>query len=218
VGTAINSASSAVRNFSEGYIGDTATTVLGGVLQAGVEIAGVTTGLRGLQSAVGDVAFALPNANVLYSSVGGIPIKASYIAPSLIGDGATLAKALGGVPEGYQAHHLVMSSIAKDSPALQHLAKQGLYDVNRAGNGLALPGSEFLALADDLPLHRGFHGSSYRVLVDSELKPLNNAFERGVSDAALMRQVGRIEANIQQQLLSGNVYLNAADTALRRGK
>jgi hypothetical protein len=67
-------------------------------------------------------------------------------------------------------------------------------------------------------LHRGFHGSSYRVLVDSELKPLNNAFERGVSDAALMRQVGRIEANIQQQLLSGNVYLNAADAALRRGK
>jgi hypothetical protein len=53
VGEFVSSASNRVRAFSESHIGDGATTIIGGVLQAGVEIAGVTAGLSGVGRALG---------------------------------------------------------------------------------------------------------------------------------------------------------------------
>lgn len=141
---------------------------------------------------------------------------AADIPLGLRGSGTTLAANMGGLEQGFQAHHLVMSSMAKDSFALQHLAEKGLYDVNRASNGLALPSSEFLSLADELPMHLGSHGKIYKEAVSAELSALDIAYRRGASDASLVRRIGIIENNLADRLLKGEVWLNERDAALRK--
>jgi len=143
------------------------------------------------------------------------PGMASLIPEGLRGSGKVLAENMGGVPEGYQAHHLVMSSLAKESDALHYLARNGLYDVNRATNGLGLPGDEFLALADDMPLHNGFHGAEYRNAVGEGLNRLDAAFQTGASDSNLLMRVGRLEQSLSKRLLNGDLWLNGRDAQLR---
>jgi hypothetical protein len=133
----------------------------------------------------------------------------------LRGSSKVLADNMGGIPEGYQAHHRALSSLAQESETLQYLAKSGLYDVNRAANGVALPGDEFLALADDLPLHRGFHGAEYRSAVRDGLNRLDAAFQRGASDSSLLRRVETLERSLVDRLLKGELWLNNADAQLR---
>lgn len=134
---------------------------------------------------------------------------------SLRGSSKVLAENMGGIPDGYQAHHRILSSLARDSEALQHLARNGLYDVNRATNGLALPGDEFLALADNLPLQKGFHGPEYRRAVSDGLDRLEAAFQRGASDASLLRRVEMLENSLVDRLLKGELWLNNVDAQLR---
>jgi len=137
------------------------------------------------------------------------------IPPGLQGSGSVLAESMGGVPEGYQAHHLVMSSLAQKSEALQYLAEQGLYDVNRASNGLGLPGNEFLALADEMPLHSGYHGAEYRAAVSEGLNRLDAALQRGASDANLLMRIDRLEQSLSSRVLNGDLWLNNRDAQLR---
>lgn len=141
---------------------------------------------------------------------------AADIPLGLRGSGTTLAANMGGLEQGFQAHHLVMSSMGKDSLALKYLAEKGLYDINRASNGIALPSSEFLALADELPMHLGSHGKIYKEAVSAELNALDIAYRRGVSDASLMKRIGIIENNLADRLLKGEIWLNGRDAALRK--
>lgn len=68
VGAAISSASSTVRNFSESYIGDTATTIVGGVLRRGWRLRGLWPGLRGVQSLVEGANVGLRTSTVISNS------------------------------------------------------------------------------------------------------------------------------------------------------
>ena len=116
----------------------------------------------------------------------GSNVRVSLIHPNLIGSGAKLSSELGGVPSGYQAHHLVMSDLASTSPALRYLAAKGLYDVNRASNGRGYPGNPLAAADSGLPLHSGFHGYGYRTAVARELQGLDQMMINKASDAALL--------------------------------
>lgn len=67
---------SPARSYSESLIGDGATTILGGGIQAGLEIAGVVTGGRAAQSFLDNSVFVTrPTAGVLN---GGIPVDALF--------------------------------------------------------------------------------------------------------------------------------------------
>jgi hypothetical protein len=123
---------------------------------------------------------------------------------------------MGGVPSGYQAHHLVMSELASNSSALRYLADKGLYNVNRAQNGRAYPGNPLSAADTGYPLHRGYHGRPYRNAVELELNGLNSMQKAGASDAALLAKVGRIERKLATQLESGRIWLNEADAFHRK--
>ena len=63
-------------------IGDAGVTVAGVVIQSSVEIVGTVTGLRGLRSLVGDVAFTLPETGALNGVAGGPPVGLKYLAPA----------------------------------------------------------------------------------------------------------------------------------------
>ena len=151
----------------------------------------------------------------MYAMEPGPSLGSSAIPTGLRGSGTILADNLGGVGEGYQAHHLVMSSLARDSEALQYLAERGLYDINQVSNGLALPGNQFLALADELPVHTGYHGPEYRIAVADSLDGLDRAFIKGASDANLLNRVGTIERSLADRLLNGELWLNNTDAQLR---
>ena len=109
-----------------------------------------------------------------------------------------------------------MSSLGIDSSALRYLARNGLYDISRAGNGIALSSDPLVALQDGSPLHTGMHGQEYQAAVKSYLTDLNGLKKSGASDAALLRQVGRIEQSLASRLQGGNLWLNNADAALRK--
>jgi hypothetical protein len=146
-----------------------------------------------------------------------VPDAPSMLPSGLFGNARTLTANMGlDSVEGYATHHLVMTSLARESSALRYLAENGLYDINRASNGLQLPTNDFLALADDLPLHRGFHGAAYRLAVRDQLTRLDAAYDAGLSDAQLLQRVSRIESSLSQSLTSGKLWLNGPDAALRR--
>jgi hypothetical protein len=139
------------------------------------------------------------------------------VIPGLRGSGTVLGQNIGGTMlEGYQNHHLVMSSLATESSTLRFLAKEGLYDINRASNGLRLPSKDFLAIADDLPLHSGFHGNEYRLAVRNQLARLDAAYDAGLSNAQLLQRVSLIEKTLATDLKGGKLWLNDADAALRK--
>ena len=145
-----------------------------------------------------------------------VPDGPSLLPSGLSGSASALSKNMGaGLSEGYQSHHLVLTSLAKDSSALRHLANEGLYDVNRASNGIRLPSNDFLALSNDLPLHRGFHGPEYRLAVRNQLDRLDAAYDAGLSNSQLLQRVSRIEQSLARDLVDGKLWLNSADAALR---
>jgi A nuclease family of the HNH/ENDO VII superfamily with conserved AHH len=143
------------------------------------------------------------------------PINVRVIPQGLMGNGQVLARNMGGVPSGYAAHHLIMTSLAKESPALNYLAKKGLYDVNRSPNGMALPMTESLAAESGLPLHNGGHGPRYTDAVRGYINDLNSAYKAGANDGSLLNQVARMERALQRRLLNGDLWLNKPDAMLR---
>jgi hypothetical protein len=52
-------------------------------------------------------------------------------------------------------------------------------------------------------------------LIQEQLGILDNALANGASDAALLRQVGRIEQSLSSRILNGDLWLNKADAELR---
>jgi hypothetical protein len=65
----------------EPIIGDAGVTAAGVVIEAGLEVSGSVSSLRGLRGVVGDVRFTSPNG--LYGPASGLPIGAEYIPGSL---------------------------------------------------------------------------------------------------------------------------------------
>jgi hypothetical protein len=63
------------------------------------------------------------------------------------------ANIVGGVPEGFAAHHIIAVAEARQFPVMHRAADLG-YDINRATNGIALPRSLAEAQQAGLPAHR----------------------------------------------------------------
>ena len=143
-------------------------------------------------------------------------LRISLVHPNLLGNGRVLAADMGGVPAGYQAHHLIMSQLAPTSKALTYLAEKGLFDINAAPNGRAYPGNPLSAADSGLPLHSGYHGLEYRTAVANELRGLDVARASGASDAALLARVSRIQDRLATNLESGNLWLNSVDAFHRQ--
>ncbi|MDT7780152.1 MAG: hypothetical protein QOC99_2664 [Acidobacteriota bacterium] len=117
----------------------------------------------------------------------------------------------GGVPDGYAGHHLIPISSAKNFSVMERAAELG-YDINRGSNGIALP--RFLELAEEsgLPLHSGRHIPAYFRYVENQLSRLQARFEAGsVTDANLLREVGKIENKVRADLLNHRVKLQYGD-------
>jgi hypothetical protein len=132
------------------------------------------------------------------------------IAPAgLRGDANTLRINMGlDRGRGYQDHHLIMTSEAKNSSALQYLAGEGLYDINRSSSGIRLPSDDFLALAEGSPLHRGFHGPEYRSAVSERLELLDAAYDsRRLTNEQLLQRVARMENRLADDLRNGRLWL-----------
>ncbi|MDQ0069692.1 YD repeat-containing protein [Variovorax boronicumulans] len=140
----------------------------------------------------------------------------SFVHPNLIGSGKVLASEMGGVQPGYQAHHLIMSELAKTSSALRSLAAEGLYKVNRAENGRGYPGNPLAAADSGLPLHMGYHGKNYRAAVSAELAALDKIKKTGASNSELLTEVAGIEKRLARNLESGRLWLNDADAFHRQ--
>ena len=117
----------------------------------------------------------------------------------------------GGVPDGYAGHHLIPVSTAEKFAVMERAAELG-YDINRGSNGIALPRTVELAQESGLPLHSGRHTGAYFDYVRGQLDRLQSRYDAGsVTDATLLREVGRIENRIRRDLLSHKVKLQYDD-------
>ena len=117
----------------------------------------------------------------------------------------------GGVPAGYQGHHLIPVTLAQSSDVLRRAAQLG-YDINRASNGIALPATVELAIETGLPLHSGSHLGEYTRFVRVLLSELEQDWLSGaVPEGTLLEQVGAIENEVRRALLAGEVRLQAND-------
>jgi RHS repeat-associated protein len=132
-------------------------------------------------------------------------------------NGVVLNKQIaGGVPKGYEGHHLISVHIAKDYGAMHDAARMG-YNINRRQNGIALPSTIREAKRSGLPLHKGRHlhaghAGSADQLARRKLGALQNRRDQGlIDDSELMDEVGRVEDAIRDALENRRVRLQAGD-------
>jgi RHS repeat-associated protein len=102
-----------------------------------------------------------------------------------VGDSSELARNLGGVADGFQAHHLIPSAVAQRSRLLQ---KVGI-DLNHKYNGIALP----------VERHSGFH-SAYSDVVE---RVLNNIEARNLPLVDAEGLVLKLQLRLRAALLEG---------------
>lgn len=62
-----------------------------------------------------------------------------------------------------------------------------------------------MALADEMPLHRGYHGAEYRGAVSDGLNRLDAALQKGASDTNLLMRVDRLEQSLSRRVLNGDL-------------
>jgi hypothetical protein len=121
----------------------------------------------------------------------------------------SLRKALGlatGAP--YQANHLIPVAVARDSPAIQHLMEQGLFDLNRKENGIALPNNAKLAEELGMPYHSGSHDNYSGVVGDGLIK-IDRDFSLGkLNNQQLITRVKALQDEMREYLSSLKGRLN----------
>lgn len=165
-----------------------------------------------------------------------IPTKAppagmDYMCGSLSGSGsldrdkptALNSNIKGGVPAGYEGHHLIGVVEAQNSQIMVWAAKLG-YDINRQNNGAAYPSygnTTFPTLMDGqkeacskkLPLHRGRHADArYTFCVKKYLTALEADYRAGVvTDCDLCAEIKKIENKIRKALKAHKIWLNSKD-------
>ena len=110
-------------------------------------------------------------------------------------------------PVGWAKHHLISFSVGSKNATLQYLDSLGLYNINSATNGLALPTDILESLLHSLPLHNGGHLQSYYQFVRDKLASLDALRAAGASDADLVRRALEIEMEIRDALLNGTIRL-----------
>jgi RHS repeat-associated protein len=119
---------------------------------------------------------------------------------------------IGGVPNGYAAHHLIPIKSAQSSDMMKHAASIG-YDINRARNGIALPSNPLIHWNSGLPLHQGGHLGEYFAEVDRRILQLEKVWKNGsISDQSLLKRIGKIEDGIRRDLISRTLKLQDGDT------
>jgi hypothetical protein len=122
----------------------------------------------------------------------------------------------GGVPEGYEGHHLIGINEAKDSIALQEAVKAG-YNINNKHNGIALPSELEEAEKTGLPLHSGRHLGEYTNHVSKWLEILDEEYIRSQevgkpwSEEQLLERVSLVEDAIRDEILLHKVGLQTKD-------
>ena len=117
------------------------------------------------------------------------------------------------VPGGYAAHHKIATSVANNHPVTQEAIKRGIYDPNRASNGIALPTTAAESLTSGKTLHSGGHTKNYfdtvRSKLDAQHTKMGNLSK--VSDAELLRKIGAVERSIQMDLKSDRLRIQNND-------
>jgi hypothetical protein len=122
----------------------------------------------------------------------------------------------GGVPEGYEAHHLIPINEAKSSTALPEAAKVG-YDINNGNNGIALPKDEAEAKKTGKPLHRGNPSPEYKDFVTDLLQELDDDYIAAKQDGEpwskdeLLKQAHQVEDTIRKALTQRKVFIHKED-------
>lgn len=136
----------------------------------------------------------------------------------------------GGVPKGYEGHHLIGVSEAQKSPLMQHAANLG-YDINRKHNGAAFPSygdkigvtlkqGQEESLRTGLPLHRGRHAADvYTGCITLILKKLEGDYRAGlIPDEELCDILWKWEERILSALIDRKIWLNPNDPLVEAGK
>jgi hypothetical protein len=117
------------------------------------------------------------------------------------------------IPDGYVAHHLIPSSMAKgEFGELFELAGKNGYKINAAENGMALPKTVADALASGDPLHRGGHLGEYFEAAQTELRSLRAAVKAGdLAPSALPQALNEFSLVMQAKLISREIFLTRQD-------
>jgi A nuclease family of the HNH/ENDO VII superfamily with conserved AHH len=96
--------------------------------------------------------------------------------------------------------------------------RRGIYDPNRASNGVALPMTDAESRASGKPLHSGRHLRSYydhvRGKLDVQEAKLIGKYGSlsSVPDAELMSKIGAVERGVHMDLNADRVRLQKTDT------
>lgn len=124
----------------------------------------------------------------------------------------------GGVPEGYEGHHLIGIAEAKTSLAMQDAARHG-YNINNGNNGIALPTEKAEAARTGLPVHNGRHVKEYTDRVSEHLNSLDGRYVRAAKagkpwgEGRLVDNVHSMEDKIRQELAQGQLQLQTQESS-----
>jgi A nuclease family of the HNH/ENDO VII superfamily with conserved AHH/Pretoxin HINT domain len=153
-----------------------------------------------VDNALNAVKAAADSAQEVWTSSGG----------SLKGNSSKLREAIG-TPAGYQAHHLVPSSVGPTRDLFKEAARRG-YDINGKSNGLSLPKDLGESFRVSLPVHNGGHTDTYydfvEDLIETEERKFGPALTNALanaSDAEIKQAVNAIENAIRGALVTGAV-------------
>ncbi|NJN12707.1 MAG: hypothetical protein HC815_34050 [Richelia sp. RM1_1_1] len=118
----------------------------------------------------------------------------------------------GGVPTGYEGHHLISVKVAQQYDVMNYAANNLNYDINRGNNGIALPGTKPESLATGLPYHGGRHKRIYDNFLKAKLDRLERDFQAGLlNDNQIEDRITRIEDEMRSDLLNDNIRLQGND-------
>ncbi len=117
------------------------------------------------------------------------------------------------VPSGYAAHHLLPTSITKNSALIKEAIKRGIYDPNGASNGVGLPMKVAESLSTGKPLHSGRHLKEYFSMAERTLQlaetKLGNLSD--ATDAQILSKINASERLMKLGLNSDRYRLQSTD-------
>lgn len=105
------------------------------------------------------------------------------------GSSQVLAKNLGHIKPGFEAHHIIPRECA-NHPVLNKIG----FDLDQAANGIALPGRR--GLDPTLPVHHGYH-SSYSAYVRRELDKIPENLPKKKIEKRVYELIGKVRNELQ---------------------